>query len=274
MFCENGNIILHQIIDDGKIYIRETKPILYDSSSTKILSLNKYKKLEWIPFEIKGSNQIYISNNDGIISIDASVDSRVIMDDKIRETNIYYLDGRMGLGRAPLYTYNFDIAVPENTLMTAVHIGDGKFGFSMGNGTNQGFIPEIIGMGADENDAGLYFIGRAGNNISSSIPLIILDGRNSYNKALTNRPILGVTNSNYAEYKFLIDHKGLVGIGKIPSINRLEVKGKIQAEDFILDSSISFNQLINIIKNQKIEIDLMKAKITNLEKLINVSKIS
>jgi hypothetical protein len=240
-----GNIILHQI--DDNLSIKEVKPLHVDSS-LNILSLNN-KILEWVPY-----------------------DTRVIIDDRLRDTNVYYLSDRVGLGRAPLHSYKFDIAVPENTLMTAFHVGDGSFGFSMGNGTSQGFIPEIIGMGSDENDAGLYFIGRAGNDLPSSIPLIIMDGRNKLNKTITNRPIFGVTNSQYDDYKFIIDQNGRVGIGKFPEIYKLEVDGKIRAADFILDSSISTKELVEIIIRQNNEIDILKNRMTELENSINYEK--
>jgi len=270
MFKEHGNIILHQIIDDGKISIKEVKPFLNDLPLPKALCLNKEKKLEWISFQFEGLNNINIFNDNGIIKIDASVDTRVIINDKIKDTNIFYKDDRLGLGRSPLYTYRLDIAIPENTLMTGFHIGDGNYGFSMGNGTNEGFVPEIIGMGSDENDAGLYFVGKSGNNKASNIPLIILDARNRLNKKITNRPIFGVTNSQYSEYKFLIDQNGLIGIGKIPKINTLEVSGNIQAKDFVLDSSLSISKLVDIIIEQNNEIDIIKNKLSKLEKLIKI----
>jgi len=263
---DDGNIILHQIIyDEEKLSIKEVKPLLPDSSIVQALTING-KILTWSPYyNFNGTKNIILNNKDGIITIDASIDTRTIIDDKIKGTNIYYKDDRIGLGRGPMHSYKFDIAVPENTLMTAFHVGDGKYGFSMGNGTAQGFIPEIIGMGSDENDAGLYFIGRAGNDIASSIPLIIIDGRNYQHQKVTNRPILGVTNSQYDDYKFLIDQNGLVGIGKIPEIYKLEVEGAIKATDFILDSSISITELMEIIIEQKTEIDILKNKVTALE---------
>jgi hypothetical protein len=261
-----GNIILHQIIsDEEKLSIQEVKPILPDSSIARSLIFSE-KTLQWAPYyDFKGSPQIVLQNKNGIISIDASVDTRAIIDDKIKGTNIHYKDDRIGIGRGPMYSYKFDIAVPENTLMTAFHVGDGKYGFSMGNGTAQGFIPEIIGMGSDENDAGLYFIGRAGNDIPSTIPLVIIDGRNHLHKRVENRPLFGITNAQYDEYKLLVDQNGLVGIGKIPQIYKLEVKGAIKAADFILDSSISITELMQIIIEQKTEIDILKNRITTLE---------
>lgn len=269
---DKGNIIIHQIISGDTLSIQEVKPQIEDSSTNKFLSLSKEKNLSWISIphfnKFEGSEIISVINDDGIIKIDASIDTRLIIDNRIKGTNIYYSDGRVGVGRGPLYTYKFDIAVPENTLMTAFHVGDGTYGFSMGNGTNQGFVPEIIGMGSDENDAGLYFIGRSGNNLPSSIPLVIIDGRNNNHERITNRPIFGITNADYHNYKFIIDQNGLIGIGKIPQQHNLEVNGKIKASDFILDSSVSINDLVDIIIDQKIQIDILKDKLSKLENKI------
>lgn len=253
---DNGNIIIHQISGDA-LSIQEVKPFIEDSSTNKFLSLSKEKNLKWSSIPIEGGEFISVINDDGVIKIDASIDTRLIIDDRLKGTNIYYSEGRVGVGRGPLYTYKFDIAVPENTLMTAFHMGDGTYGFSMGNGTNQGFIPEIIGMGSNENDPGLYLIGRAGNNVSSSIPLVIIDGRNNRHEKILNRPLLGVTNAEYDKYKFLIDQNGNV-----------EVSGKILASDFILDSSISITDLVNIIIDQKTQIDILKDKFYKLENKI------
>jgi len=238
-----NNLILHQIDSSS---IKEITPPFTDNNELYHLS--------------------YINNE--VVWHDASIDTRVIIDDRLKGTNIFYNDERVGLGRAPLHSYKFDIGVPENTLMTAFHVGDGKYGFSMGNGTTQGFIPEIIGMGSDENDAGLYFLGRAGNDISSSIPLIILDGRNYLHKTVTNRPILGVTNAQYSKYELLIDHNGNVGIGKVPEIYKLEVQGNVRASDFILDSSVSMRDLIDIIIDQQEEINKLNDRLHIVEESI------
>ena len=270
---ENGNIILHQIKSNDSFSIQEVIPTILDSSFNKFLTLSPNNDITWESIQFQGGKNISINNSNGIIKIDASVDTRFIIDNKLSGTNIYYNNERIGIGRDPMYTYKFDIAVPKNTLMTALHVGDGLYGFSLGNGTNDGFIPEIIGLGSDENDAGLYLIGVAGNDVSSDIPLIIIDGRNSENNNLANRPILGVTSAIYNQYKFIINHNGLVGIGKIPKVNHLEVDGVIQESDFVLDSSISFTQLINVIIEQKDEIDILNNRITKLEKIIKNEKI-
>ena len=125
--------------------------------------------------------------------------------------------------------------------MTAFHIGDGSVGFSMGNGTTMGFVPQILGIGGDENDAGLYFVGIAGNDRSSNIPLIILDGRDAYNDKLINRPILGITSSKYNKYMLLIDAKGNLNL----------------ENDVILQNK----SLINIIEKLQKDVEFLKGKI-------------
>jgi len=208
-----GNIILHQIV--GAPYsIQEVKPTINDPSANSLLTLNNDKTIVWSRLE--GVNGVNVTNNNGVICIDVSVDL-------FKDTNIHYQDGRIGFGRSPMYSYRMDIAVSENSLVTAIHIGDGKFGFSLGNGTQNGFIPEMIGMGSDENDAGLYLIGRAGNSVGSIIPLIVLDGRSQTNGRILNRPILGVTNSNYTDYLFVIDHNGDVAVNGVLFANNIVV---------------------------------------------------
>lgn len=145
-----------------------------------------------------------------------------------RNSHIFYSDNhRVGLGRFPLFNYQLDIAIPKDTLMTAVHIGDGSYGFSMGNGTTSGFIPEIIGVGSDQNDAGLYFVGIAGNNQPSNIPLVIVDGRSTYNTSLSNRPIFGITSAKYTEYKLLVDQEGNLKIAGDLIIENKSLKSRI-----------------------------------------------
>jgi len=197
----NGNIILNQIVLDNSLF--------------------SFKEI--IPPYIHSNNpQTLIKNHDGSIlwgSIDLSLN--LIINNHFKDTEIYYNNGRVGLGRFPLFNYKIDIAVPKDTLITGFHIGDGSFGFSMGNGTTQGFIPEIIGIGSDENDTGLYFVGIAGNDLSSNIPLIILDGRNSGGLKLTNRPILGITSGKYDEYLILINSNGDIILNGIPVLETL-----------------------------------------------------
>lgn len=152
-------------------------------------------------------------------------------------------DGRIGVGRHPLYSYKLDIAIPSNSVSSGLHIGDGMYGFSMGNGTSSGFIPQIIGMGRDSNDPGLYFIGRAGDIEPSSTPVVVIDGRNRVNQALLDRPILGVTSNNNSEYKLLINSDGDV-----------KCSGDVYSKD------------INLSK----EVEMLKKEIEELKTKINL----
>jgi hypothetical protein len=119
-------------------------------------------------------------------------------------SNLHAENGRLGIGRNPLHSYKLDIAIPKNTLMTGMHIGDGSFGFSLGNGTNTGFVPEIIGVGSNEEDPGLYFLGIAGNDAKSDVPLLVFDGRDVNKNALANRPLFGIKSGD-KDFAFLID---------------------------------------------------------------------
>jgi len=218
----NGNIILHQLLADGSSFkIKEMLPLHIYSDSPQTL-IKKGETFSWI-------------------GIDLSLN--LIINDHFKDTSIYYDKGRIGIGRFPLFTYRVDLAVPKNSKVTAFHIGDGSFGFSMGNGTTQGFIPEIIGIGSDKNDAGLYFVGIAGDDKKSDVPLIILDSRSTYNTKLTNRPILGVTSGNYNEYSIVVDVS-----------NNLIVKGNVSAPDIILNNY----SLLEIIADLQIQIDDLK----------------
>jgi hypothetical protein len=156
--------------------------------------------------------------------------------------NVSYDEGRIGIGRAPLHKYRIDLAIPKNDTVTAFHIGDGTYGFSMGNGTKQGFIPEIIGVGSDETDTGLYLVGIAGNDVSSGVPLILFDGRSTYNTPLTNRPIFGVTSGNYNEYVLLVDEKGNIDIRGDISVNDVKING-LSLIDMIVDLQKQINDL-------------------------------
>ena len=188
-----------------EFYILLTQIIVDNDNS--ILSFK-----EFVPVYDQGFKpQTLIRQLDGSIRwLDIDLSLNILVNNQFIGTDIYYDKGRIGLGRQPLHNYKVDIAVPANTIITAFHVGDGSYGFSMGNGTTHGFVPEIIGIGSDEKDAGLYFVGVAGNDVSSNIPLIILDGRNFGGTKLTNRPILGITSGNYNEYSFLIQADGNV----------------------------------------------------------------
>lgn len=225
-----NNILLQQIIlDNSSFAFKEVVPFYELNSDPQALIRYEDGRLLWSP-------------------IDLSLN--IIVNNKFIDTDIYYAGGRIGLGRYPLFNYRVDLAIPKNTIITALHIGDGSFGFSMGNGTSQGFIPEIIGVGSDENDTGLYFVGIAGNDSSSNIPLIILDGRNAYNAKLTNRPILGITSANYNEYSVSID-----------ASDNLNVKEEIIAKDLRFKDYNNIS-LLGIIRDLQEQINDLKTKIT------------
>lgn len=226
------NIILNQLnVDSSSFKFIEVYPVFTeDPSISCVLALNEKQELVWLKYSYEPSININLD------ILDSS--------GRIKNTNLYYLLDKIGIGREPLLNYKLDIGIPSNELTTGFHIGDGTYGFSMGNGTSFGFVPEIIGMGSNETDAGLYFIGKAGNDISSNIPLVIIDGRNSKNSFLENRPILGITSFNYEDYKLLIDQYGRIGVGKIPETYKFEVEGTILTKD--LKISCASENLSNI----------------------------
>ena len=227
---DDKNLLLNQInrSDNKNLFLKETIPLFDDNRDTvKQLSRDIEGNIFWM-------------------TLDFSLN--ILANNRFKDTNIYYDNGRIGIGRFPLFNYKVDITVPKNTVMTALHIGDGSFGFSMGNGTTAGFVPEIVGIGSDENDAGLYFVGIAGNDVPSNIPLIILDGRSTYNDKLKNRPILGVTSGNYDKYNLLLDAKG-----------NLIISGNLTIKDAIIQN----RSLINILDNLEKEIKDLKDKINN-----------
>ena len=205
----------------------------------------------------EGENIQLKKTQDGKLRID--VDYKFIdKQGKIKDTELYYNYKRLGVGRKPLYNYILDIGVEENSVQTGVHIGDGTYGFSLGNGAEKGFVPQVLGMGAHSNDAGLYLIGRASKNNKSSTPLVIIDGRNRNDENITNRPIFGITSADYNNYKFLINQFGNVGIGKEPNTYKVEAEGKIKAKDFILDNNLSLEDLFSIVKDQNEKIKKLK----------------
>lgn len=275
---KHKNILINQIfIKNDKTTFKEITPKFLDKSSApKILGLDKNLNLVWHSYiDLEEGKNVKISLTPlGKLKIDVSInvpdilDIAIIKDNKIIGTEIYNFDNRVGIGRKPLLSYKFDIAVPKNTLLTAFHVGDGSYGFSMGNGTWEGFVPEIIGMGSSEKDAGLYFLGKAGNNRSSDVPLIILDGRGVDNFPLKNRPILGITSANYNDYKLIIDQNGRIGVGKIPEIYIMEIAGVINAEDFIIED-LGLKTLIDMVREQRREIELLKRKIREIQAKLN-----
>lgn len=220
----NGNIILNQIIGDNSSFkFKELIPLYDKNGNEQVLTIDLDGSIYWKHVDISYNN---------------------IVNDKFENTNIYYdsADKRLGIGRFPLHNYKIDVGIPKNSLLTALHIGDGSFGFSMGNGTSQGFVPEIIGVGSDENDAGLYFVGIASNDMSSNIPIVLIDGRNLYGQKINNRPVLGITSGDYNEYLVSVESNGNLNV---------------QNDIIINDES-----LLDIISNLQSQIDELKAKIT------------
>ncbi len=251
MISDNTNIIVSQIENnkDG-FHINEITPLFSnDSKSIKFLSFDS--SIRWA--EIKGSKNISVDQEpNGDILIDVSII------DSPQYQEIYYDKGKIGIGRLPLYNYTVDIKVPKNTITTALHIGDGVFGFSMGNATSSGFLPQIVGIGSDENDAGFYILGKARYDTDSRIPAIILDGRNLDNTSLNNRPILGISSGSYTDYKVIVESNGNVGIGKNPGIYKLKVDGLIRTPNIILGDDASVVDLLKeltILKNRLIKLE-------------------
>jgi len=220
---KNKNIIITQIIgEDSSFYFKELIP--FYNSGQQVLTFDG-NTVKW--------------DNPFIL------DTSIIINNNLKDTSIYIKDNRIGIGRLPLHNYKIDVAIPQNTLMTAFHIGDGSYGFSFGNGTREGFVPEIIGIGSNENDSGMYIIGIAGNNKTSNIPLIVFDGRNMYGKKITNRPILGITSADYNNYSIYVD-----------SLENLHVKNNIYVSNIFLNNK----SLINIINNLQQQINELKNK--------------
>jgi len=221
---KNHNILFHQIqIDSAGKRIVEISPD-YFGLETKHLSIDVEGSLHWDtpnPLDLKG---------------------------RLRNTNLYFKDSNIGVGRSPNFNAKFDLEANVDQLETIIHIGDGSYGFSMGNGTSKGFIPEIIGMGADENDAGLYFMGKTKSDVSSNIPLVIVGGLSPKG----NRPILGITSSKYDEYEFLVDQQGMV------HVNDIKING-----------SITFKETLQIIQDQQQTINELVDRVNEISKNIS-----
>lgn len=186
--------------------------------------------------------------------------------DRLKGSSIFQKEGRIGLGRRPLSPYLLDIPTEADKRTSSLHIGDGKHGLSLGNATDDGFLPQIIGVGADFDDAGLYLLGFSGDASASKIPLIIFDGRGPDGGPSKNRPILGITSGIYDKYSLIIDHDGKIGMGKFPEIYRVEVEGEISADDFVCQG-FSIRSLIDVIQDQQREIEDLKKKIEEIQKL-------
>lgn len=215
---KNNSVLLHQIrITDDKESIIEIWP------------------------EFDTNDKLYLSITDGSVVWE---EINPIIDGKLKNTNLYFTENRIGIGRKPLARYNFDIKAQSNKIETVFHVGDGSYGFSMGNGTSQGFIPEIIGLGSDENDAGLYFMGKTLSSVESNIPLIILGGLSPK----TNRPLLGITSGPYDKYEVLVDQNGV-----------------IHANDLNINN-VSFTGLLKVISNQQKSINTLIERINDIQK--------
>jgi len=251
---DNKNLLLNTINIDasGNFKISEQVPhFTNDLEDIKFLTYNQ--TVNWS--SIKSSDKIIVKTlPSGDIVIDAS------LADPFEGTEMFFRDGQVGIGRLPLHKYKVDISVPVNTRMTGFHIGDGVFGLSMGNATDEGFLPQIIGMGSDSDDAGLYLLGKVSVDMPSNIPAIIFDGRAINNQPLTNRPIFGITNGSYTEYKLLIDQNGNVGVGTQPGIYKMKVNGVLRAQNIIVDSSTEILDLKQEIENLKRRLELLEQK--------------
>lgn len=164
-----------------------------------LIRKNDTEKYVYIP-ELKASNKpLYLTiNPDNSITWEGF---------PIVDNSVYYDKNRIGIGRLPLHNYIVDIAIPHNNIATGLHIGDGNYGFSLGNGTSNGFIPMIIGMGSDEYDQGLYFLARSGNKEASDSPLIVFDARTRDDIPIDNRPLLGI-GTYLSGYHLLVNNNG------------------------------------------------------------------
>lgn len=253
---DSKNLLLNQIsIDGNNVRINEVVPT-FSNDGEGIQFLSHDGEVKWS--SIQGSQSIIITNSStGDIKIDVSIAE---LGDPFEGTQMFFRDGQIGINRYPLYSYKFDIGVSVNMRTTALHIGDGLFGLSLGNATNEGFLPQIIGIGSDENDAGLYFIGKVIEGVDNSIPAIVFDARNANNEGVINRPILGIASGSYTDYKLLMNAQGNVGIGAEPGIYKLKVGGSIKTDNIIIDSSTEIINLINEIQSLRERIKTLEEK--------------
>lgn len=251
---DNKNLLLNTInIDGSNNFVISEKVPTFSNEHEDIKFLSYHQDIFWT--SISGSDKIILTAKDnGDLQIDASIA------DPFESTPIHFSEQRMGIGRIPLHNYKVDISVPINTRTTGFHIGDGIYGLSMGNATDEGFLPQIIGMGSDSDDAGLYLLGKVSVDEASNIPAIIFDGRAINNDPLHNRPIFGITNGSYTDYKFIIDQHGNTGIGSLPEIYKLKVAGVVRAENLIIDSSTEIIDLRKEIEELKQRISLLEQK--------------
>ena len=239
------------------------------------LSIDEYGNIDWIPSSgqalyVKDSPNISVqseSHNNEQTLFKFNIDSLLSSDKTFIGTNLYYKNNKYVIDSNNLdISSKLSIYLSGDNLDTGLHIGTGEFGFSFGNGTSNGFIPQIIGMGSDDNDPGLYFIGKSLDNVSNNIPVIVIDGRDQSNNPIENRPIFGITNNGInSDFKFLVDQYGKIGIGKIPKKYKLEVNGTIETNDLIIDN-YSIKEVLEVIKNQQEQINELKEIINKLQK--------
>jgi len=260
---DHNSILFHQIKIGDKASFKEVIPELPLDDKEYILGMDIKRNITWMEKEsLVKIQSLYPGNNVFITKLnngDLKIDVSIYKDNRFE--NIHEFEGRIGIGRKPLRDYKFDISVDKNNVATSFHIGDGSFGFSFGNGSNNGFIPEIIGVGADEKDTGLYLLGVAGNNKKSDIPLIILDGRSVDNEILRNRPILGITSGKYDEYKVIIDKDGNVGIGRTKMVHKVEINGSILSDDSFIFRDDKYESISKILKNIENRLEKIEKKI-------------
>ena len=144
----NNNILLNKLeVKGDKFSVREIVPSRGTGSGPDVLSMTE-AGVSWT--SVVGGESVTVS---------ADASHNIVIDCSInpfRGTEMYFRGGRVGIGRYPLYEYKVDVGVPINTRTTALHIGDGRFGFSLGNATNEGFLPQIIGLGS--RDSGIATI--------------------------------------------------------------------------------------------------------------------
>lgn len=234
-----NNIILTQIKhDNGTFSLNEYAPPKENLNQLSVLVFNE--NISWSNIIPSKNIAITYDSSDNIL-IDCSINV-------FEGTGMYFSDGKLGFGRNPLHNYKIDISVPENTLTTALHIGDGHYGFSMGNATSSGFLPQIVGIGADEDDAGLYLLGKTIKEDNSTTPVIIFDGRRSDDTPLQKRPIFGISSGSYDKFDFLIHCDGKVNIS-----NDVTIDGEIATDDILLttiDENISLLEEINDLRDR------------------------
>lgn len=251
---DNENLLLNTIKVDGSgnFKISERVPE-FSNELEDVKFLSYHDEINWS--SIKASEKIILKTTpSGDITIDVS------LGDPFEGTEMFFSEGQVGIGRLPLHNYKVDIGVPVNTRMTGFHIGDGTYGLSMGNATAEGFLPQIIGMGSDSDDAGLYLLGKVSIDKPSNIPAIIFDGRSIDNQPLTNRPIFAITNGSYTDYKLIVDQHGNVGVGCNPEIYKMKVDGVLRAKNIIVDSSTEILNLKNELEDLKRRLDLLEQK--------------